>query len=90
MTTGPYSYNANDQIDWIIPGITKDIVLTLMADEINEQAAFELLATSCPNGKSDYVVISAFTDDLATEMNVIVKIRKAIEFCEAAGLQGLR
>ena len=84
MITGEYSDAANDQIDWLIPDITKNTVLTIEAKEINKQTAFDFLSTRCPGGKTAYGVIAVFANDLPTEMHVMVKIKRTIELCEAS------
>jgi hypothetical protein len=79
MITGRYGERANDQIDWLIPDVTRETVLTLVSAEINEQSVFEFLSTQCPGDKTTYRLISVLSSDPEEEKREADFIRRAIE-----------
>ncbi len=76
--TGVESEDIEDNIDWIVSGITKDVVLTTSRSCINADSAFEFTSTGSASGEIKTAIVCVFANDDLSEHRLSKEIEKQV------------
>jgi hypothetical protein len=79
LVTGEEHETIHESLDWIVPEVTKDVVLTLSDNSINEDSAFDFVSTNCASGPPSFGMLHVFSGDVATEMRLLVNMKRLID-----------
>ncbi|MFN2473780.1 MAG: hypothetical protein ABR588_07690 [Sphingomicrobium sp.] len=82
FATGPEPASLHDAIDDVVIGAVSDLVLTLSADAIDENSAFQFISTRCPNEAQEFRLLGVLGSALKSDLEILSKLCRAIAKCD--------